>query len=309
MDLPDWLDDVAPLIDRTELPRVITRAEALNRGMARSRIDSYVRTGRWVSMLPGVYLTASPPSWSDRIAAAALHGGPAAMITGAAALHTMEFRSVRRPPEILVLVPYSAGARSIGDVRIRRTTILPTPQERLGPPMAPPARAVIDHVLGQRRIDDVRAVIAEAVQREHCSVRDIRRALEIGQRRDRSITVKALAEIDSGARSAPEARAASTLREGGVTGFEQDAEIVLPGRRRFIADFLWRKLRAVLEIDSTEYHFRARDYTATMRRDLALHAAGYSVIHVPPSLITSRPEQFVEQTRRWLGQLAARTTA
>ncbi len=44
-----------------------------------------------------------------------------------------------------------------------------------------------------------------------------------------------------------------------------------------------RVRRAIVEIDSVEYHFRRADWQATLARHAALETEGYSVIHVPPS--------------------------
>jgi hypothetical protein len=61
--------------------------------------------------------------------------------------------------------------------------------------------------------------------------------------------------------------------------------VVLAGRARYYVDFLWRALRAVLEIDSREYHFTEANWRDTTTRHNALIAAGFAVTHYPPSLV------------------------
>lgn len=77
--------------------------------------------------------------------------------------------------------------------------------------------------------------------------------------------------------------------------------------RRFVADFLWRELRAVLEIDSTEHHLSPEDHAATLARDQLLQTGGYVVLHVKPSQLAN-PAAFVELVREWLDALARRST-
>jgi very-short-patch-repair endonuclease len=103
-----------------------------------------------------------------------------------------------------------------------------------------------------------------------------------------------LAEITAGARSAPEARAANALKRARLGPFEQNASV-----GRYIVDFLWRELRAVLEVDSIEYHFDARDWAGTLSRHRELETLGYSVIHIRPSELVDE-SRFVDSIRRWL---------
>lgn len=86
--------------------------------------------------------------------------------------------------------------------------------------------------------------------------------------------------------------------------FEQNARIDLPGGGHYIADLLWRELRAILEIDSAEYHLGPAEWAATMERHLTLETLGYSVAHRPPSAIRQRPERFVREIAAWLSTRA-----
>jgi hypothetical protein len=74
--------------------------------------------------------------------------------------------------------------------------------------------------------------------------------------------------------------------------------VVLAGQARYYVDFLWRALRAVLEIDSRDYHFTEADWRNTMTRHNALIAAGFAVTHYPPSLV-GRPG-WADEVGDWL---------
>jgi hypothetical protein len=84
-----------------------------------------------------------------------------------------------------------------------------------------------------------------------------------------------------------------------VTGFVQNARIDLPGGRWRYADFYWPQLRAVLEIDSVDYHFERELYVATLDRHLDLTTYGFSVVHRPPSALDDE-RAFVRDVTAWL---------
>lgn len=112
--------------------------------------------------------------------------------------------------------------------------------------------------------------------------------------------------MGDGAWSAPEARAARLLRAAGLGPFEQNVALRLPDGSVRIVDFLWRELRAVLEIDSAEHHLDPVQWRATMDRHLALETAGFAVVHRAPSAVFTAPHRFVRDVEAFL---AGRRTA
>ena len=297
---------MVPLTDPTALPRVLTRAAALGRGMTPQMIDYRTATGRWRRVLPRTYLTVDTFTWSDRLAAAIAFAGAGALLSGAAVLSVAGLRSVARPAQLLVLVPRTNRVRSTRWVRIRRAHRVPPAALGPGPPRAPVARAVADHALTLRRIDDVRTVVAEAVRRRLSTVDEIAVELEAGPHKGSALLRQAVDDVGAGAWSAPEARAARLLRRAGVPPFEQNVRIELPGGGYLVADFLWRELRAILEIDSVENHFDPADWEATMDRHLVLETLGYSVAHRRPSAIRNYPQRFIRDIAAWLASRAER---
>lgn len=287
-----------------ELPRVLTRSAARARGLSADQIDRRLARGRWSALLPGVYLTADSFTWLDRVRAGLLCGGPDALLTGAAALYVSDIK-IARPPTITVLVPRDVKRRCTEWLQIRRTAFLPAPMPAPmpwpGPRRAPVARAVVDHALTCRRLDDVRTVVARAVRTNWCTVADIHDELAHAQCNGSALLRTALTDIGASASasaSAPEARAARILRRNGIDGFVQNARVDYPGGF-YVADFLWPELRAVLEIDSVEYHLDPVDWRATMDRHLRLETLGYSVVHRPPSALAD-PSRFAGDIRQWL---------
>ena len=85
-----------------------------------------------------------------------------------------------------------------------------------------------------------------------------------------------------------------------VPQFKQNFRIDFPdGRWRYV-DFFWPRLRAVLEIDSVEFHADAPDADATDDRHIELSTLGLSVVHRRPFVINHRPREFVAGIQAWL---------
>jgi very-short-patch-repair endonuclease len=298
--MDDWLP---PLPDET--PRVLTRADAARLGYSANAIEHRLRTGQWRRVLPRTFLTSDTFTWRDRCRAALAFAGPDALLSGAAALADTGLTAARRPETILVLVPPDRWVRSTDWVRIHRTSRFPERALRPGPACAPVARAVADLARERRRLDDVRALVAEVVRREHCTIDELIAELASGRRNDSGHLRKAIEEVAGGAWSAPEARAARLLRAARVPPFKQNVRIDLPDGKWFYVDFLWKALRAVLEIDSDQHHALPADADATDEKDIILETMGFSVVHRRPYVITHEPAKFTSGIAGWLAGRAA----
>ena len=279
-------------------PRVISRDLAYAHGISKAVVDARLRAGQWRPLLPGVFMTRPEVTRRDLIMAAQLYAGPQSLVSGAQALLLHGIISATNEP-ILVLCPVERRPAKAGWLHVRPTGRLPAAVSRRGLRIAPVARAVADHTLGLRRLDDVRAVVARAVQRQLCSWEEIHTEYVTGPRHGSAHLRTALADVAAGAASAPEARAATALRRAGLEPFEQNARIDTPGGGCYFADFLWRELRAVLEIDSVEYHFNQADWARTLRRHRELEALGYSVIHLRPAEVQDEA-CFIAVVEQWL---------
>ncbi|MGI8677872.1 MAG: hypothetical protein ACR2LX_04130 [Jatrophihabitans sp.] len=291
--------DEYPIFDPDALPRVISRADARRRGMSDAAIDNRVARGAWRRQLPRTYRVGPTVMPQDRLLAAVLYAGSESALSGAAALAAWGVPKATVPERVLVLVPMARFTKSVDWVRVRRTDRAFDSNSWYTPRRADVARATADLALETRRLDDVRSLVARVVQSGRCAIAELGAELDSGPRRGSKHLRQALEEVGWGAASAPEAKAATILRRAGLTGFVQNAELVLPDRSRRVVDFYWPELRACLEIDSVEWHFDRRDWAGTWDRHLALTKFGYSVIHRPPSALDSEA-RFVRDVREWL---------
>ncbi len=298
------IDDIAPLLDPTTPPRILTWTQARRLGYTESAVRHLVATGRWQHILPRVYLTSDTLTFHDRLRAAVAFAGPGALLSGAAALDDLGLRSVTRPVSVLVLVPGDRAPRSVEWVRIRPSDRQMTRALLPGPPRATVGRSTADLALELAREDDVRALVADVVRRDLCTVDELADELRHGPRRGSAFFRTAIDEVGQGAWSAPEARAATLLRRAQVPRFKQNRRIDLPDGRWLFVDFLWTELRAVLEIDSDTHHALAGDADGTADRHIALETLGFTVVHRTPAFIIRRPRAFVTGIEAWLAARA-----
>lgn len=244
---------------------VITRVQALESGIPQSTVSTWCRPGgKWQKLLPGTYLTVTgKPTAGQRQVAALLYAGPDSVITGPAAVRLHRLRSPGGDA-IDVLVPWTVKRQSTGFVRIHRTRRMPG-YSRTGPILfAEPARAVVDAAHGFSGLDDVRAVVAEAVQRQACSIAHIGLELAAGVNRDSVLLRTALAEVRDGIRSVAEARFRHRVQHSDLPQPKYNVFLrAADGTDIGEADAWWADAGVCAEIDSREYHFYREGWMRT----------------------------------------------
>jgi hypothetical protein len=123
----------------------------------------------------GVYLgLTGAPNLPQKEMAALLYAGPGNLITGPTALLHHGLRSPVSLEIVDVLVQGGRQRASTGFARLHRTYRMPPQVMTMGPlRLVGPARAVADTTRLLTELRDVRAVVADAVQRNRCTVRDL----------------------------------------------------------------------------------------------------------------------------------------
>lgn len=299
---------------RDPLPRVLTASVARQLGVSRAAVRHGITRHGWRQLARGVVLTEPAAATRTDWALAGLAiAGPGGALSGWDALRLVGRGIAPRQPatdDVLVLIRGGGLNRRIGQARIRPTgrpfSTWCTSAEDPALPLidvVAVARAVADTALTERWLNPVRAMVAAAVQHDLCTVDDLIAELAAAPRNGSGLLRRALAEIADGARSAAEAQALQYLRRADVPPFELNAPITdLTGRVIAYADVLWPQLRAVLEIDSREYHFDADDWHKTMRRHNKVARLGYALTHYPPSAIGAG---WTDEVETWLHARAA----
>lgn len=297
-----------------ELPRVLSRDGAYRLGLTESRVRTRLRRGDWRRLAEGVLLTRPEhPRREDWAIAGLIVGGPSAVLSGWDVLR--HWRLVRGDAVGPVLVLKRGGRhRAIGPIRMRPSN-RPVPPTLLSPfdpvlpeaSIAPVARAISDVAPWYRTLAPLRAIVTSAVQRGLTSPDDLARELDASARNGSGLLRRAIDDLLAGARSVAEAEAFEQLRaRPDIPPFEANVPIHDDaGRTVAVADALWRGLRAVLEIDSREFHFGEPEWKRTMRRHNLLGRLGLSVVHYPPSAIRDRNSGWLDEVAQWLAVRAA----
>lgn len=274
---------------------VIARQQALACGMTETVIRYRIRPGGpWQKIIPGVYLAVTGAVMTDqREMTALLHAGPRSVITGTVAVR----RCGIRPPAsnaVDVLVPVDVRCQSFTFVRVQRTTRMPPQIRRTGEiRFAGPARAVADTARALTTFRDVRAVVADAIQKRLCSIKALRAELEQGPAKGSGLLRRALDEVGDGIRSVPEGDLRLLLKRAGVPMPVFNARLYDGDTLIAIVDCWWPDAGVAGEVDSREYHYSADDWQRTMRRHDRLVARGVLLLHFTPQRIRTDPDAIV----------------
>ena len=238
-----------------------------------------------------------------------LYAGNGSVITGPAALRFHDLRG-GTSDLVDVLIPASRKRRDAAFVRLHRTTRLPGKVWRLGPlRYAPPARAVADAVRDLASLRDVRAVVADAVQRNRCKVQDLYSELITGPTVRSALFRDALTDVADGIRSAAEGDLKDLLVTSGLPMplfnaalFDGDTFVVRP-------DAWWPEFGIALEVDSHEWHMSPQDHTRTVERQTLMGKYSIVVLRFTPRQIRTEPAEVIASIRDALESARARPPA
>jgi len=278
---------------------VIARAQAFERGLGKEQVRYLLRDGGpWQRLLPGVYLThTGPPSADQRDLGALLYAGPCAVLTGPASMRRFGL-GVTRADAIDVLVPAEEQRRDVGFARLHRTMRLPRGFCVAGEVRyALPPRAVADAARWLTDIGDVRAVVAEAVQRRMCSIEDLVEELDHGPKQGSALLRRALAEVADGVRSAAEGQLHALIERSGLPMPMFNPRLFVGRAFLAVPDCWWPDVGVAAEVDSRAWHLSPRGWENTLARQARMAAVGIIVLHFTPSQIYAQRNEVVGMIR------------
>jgi hypothetical protein len=279
--------------------QVIARGQVKACGMTDRMLQYRIRAGGpWQKLLPGVYLAVTGAvSAEQREMAALLHTGPRSVVTGLAAVRRHGI-SVPDSGVVDVLVPAGTRCQSTAFVRVRRTQRMPEQVCVSGEiRFVLPARAVGDAARSLMALREVRALVAQAVQQQRCSIAMLILELEQGPKKGSTLLRAALTEVQDGIRSAPEGDLRNLLRRGQIPMPIFNARLYDGTTLIAVADAWWPDAGVAAEVDSREYHYSAEDWQQTMRRHDQLVARGVLLLHFTPGQIRTQPGEATTQIR------------
>lgn len=240
--------------------------------------------------------------------AALLYAGRGSMVTGMAALRCHHIGKAM-PDMIDVLVPVARQRHDAEFVRLCRTTRMPKRIWQVGPiRYVPPSRAVADTVRKMNSLRDVRAIVADAVQRRACQVLDLAAELGEGPRPGSALFREALADVADGIRSVTEADLKDLLAKARIPMPLFNPELY-GNDGTFIArpDAWWPELGIAIEVDSREWHLSPQDHADTLARGRRMAKYQIVVLRFTPRQLRDERATVIKDIRAALEGARGRT--
>jgi very-short-patch-repair endonuclease len=242
--------------------------------------------------------------------AAVLASGPQALLSHWSAAALWGIRSNGRSRIDVTVAHRSRSSRSIQ----RHISEVP-PDERAveeGIPVTSVHRTIFD-LAASVSVDEVVAMIKEAEylnRWDRLSLPDLleRYPGKRGSRKVRFALERIMEEPSGRTRSKLEQRFAPFLRRHHLPSPRFNDWILL-GPKRYQVDCHWPDLRQVVELDGWEGHHTRSAFQDDRARDRALHAAGFSVIHLTWAQLDSEPAQVATDLQKLLGRVTSTSTS
>ncbi|RJQ71619.1 hypothetical protein D5S17_27890 [Pseudonocardiaceae bacterium YIM PH 21723] len=238
------------------------------------------------------------PTREQQRHAALLFCGADSMITGIDACRAYGLRALPEVSDVHVLVAHHSRIQNREFVNVERTKRMPRPVERDGIRYVPLVRAVLDLARRWLSLDDIRALLIDAVQRGRCTIHELRAELDVGGRRGSRLPRQVLKEIELGVRSVPEAEALRVWTEAGLPEpmvnpqlYDDSGEFAgMPDLYEDEAVFAW-------EIDSFAHHLKPGDLARTLARNARYVAFQIVVLQTLPVRLTKDREAVIAELR------------
>jgi hypothetical protein len=268
--------------------------------------------GPWNVLLPGVYAThTGRPDEAAREMAALLYAGPQSILTGVAALrrHGLSASAPGGPggpggsrsDMVDVLVPLASRRVDVAFAQLHRTGRLPRGFAVTGEArFALPPRAVADAVRPMTDLNEVRALVAEAVQRRRCSILHLAEELAAGPVNGSALLRRALAEVADGVRSVIEADLRDLIRWARLPTPLYNPRLLVDGKFLAMPDCWWPESGVAGEADSRAWHFSPSDWEQTLARHARMSAHGIIVLHITAQRIRSQRREVADEIRQAL---------
>lgn len=279
---------------------VFTRSMALGAGATESMIDRRIRKGEWQKPYAGVYVIAgTPATWERAVVTSVFGAGPGAAASHRTAVHLWGLCD--RPKVIEVTSPLKG--RPLRDHVIHRSTDLSVSDvtEVTGIPMTTVTRSLVDvgvpwgQGLASRALD-------EALRRQLTDLTAVANLLHRVARRGRrgAGVMRSILEDRLGwsgiTQSQLEDEYLRIMRLAGLTLPESQVRIVKRGGRLIArVDFVYPKVRLVVELDGERYHTDRDTFRYDRRRQNELIQEGYRVLRFTTWDVFAAPEYVVSQ--------------
>jgi very-short-patch-repair endonuclease len=269
---------------------VLSRAQAVQIGLAPAAIDNQLRSGRWQRLQHGVYATfTGPPGREAVLWAALLRAGPAAALSHrtAAELHNLADGPSR---VVHVTVPACQRVEPVSGVVLHHSRAF----DKIVHPTASPPRTRVEHTVldlseSCANFDDAYSWLCRGVCRGLTTPQLLRAAMaERFRLRWRADLLIAVGDIGAGVLSLLERRYVCDVeRPHGLPQARRQAQTVVGGQRRYV-DNLYEQAQLAVELDGQVAHPPEQRWSDS-HRDNAHAALGMQTLRYSWSDIKGRP--------------------
>lgn len=281
---------------------VVAREQVLSEGMSARAIDGRRESGRWSSVLPGVYrIEGSPRGWQQQVAAAALWAGERGVLSHrtAAALFGLNRygESGRVHVTVGVFLPAPAW------VATHQSTLHPKDVVvHRGHRVTSVPRTLLDLAKGEPPAY-VEAAADSALAKKLTTVAELRRFVN-RHRGHRGIRLlRRLVEGYEGGNgpveSELESRVLELIDDAGLPRPRRQQQLTVGGQRRRL-DFHFPGTNVVIEADGYSSHASPEAFERDRVRSNALAVRGYVVLRWTWQGIRDRPQALLDELARAL---------
>ncbi|CCH77889.1 conserved hypothetical protein [Nostocoides japonicum T1-X7] len=246
---------------------LLTRSQCLQAGLTDGTIQHRLRSGRWLTAHPGVYLTApGRRDWFVRAMGLFLYAGNDAAFCGASAAHWWALEK-KEPATVELAIPHGQRMEQLPGAQItRRRDLDKIVDEREFPWRTRVPVTVVD-VAAAGTPDSALATVARAVQQARVTVGELRTELA---RRGRCghgrLLREVLADVDEGVESTAELRYVKDVeRAHGLPSAQRQVATHHGAARRH--DNRYAAYRLVVEVDGRLGHETWEDRIRDGQRD------------------------------------------
>jgi hypothetical protein len=162
---------------------------------------------------------------------------------------------------------------------------------------APPSRAIADTARDGSDLRDVRALVADAVQHQKCSIRELGAELDAGSRRGSASFRAALEEVADGIASVAEGDLRQLIKRAGLPEPMYNPDLYVGSGFLARPDTWWPDAGVACEVDSREWHYSAEQWARTMERHRRMTAYGIFVVHITPKQLRTDGKQIAAELR------------
>lgn len=286
---------------------LVTRGQLHGLGFTRSAISHRLQTRRLWRVHPSVYAVGRPElSREGRWLAAVLACGPGAALSHLCAACLWEIREQAPPVRPQVSVPTPGGRPGPRGIDLRRAATLRAEDvtARSAVPVTTLPRTLVDlaGVLDARRL---KSAVRQAERVHKLDLVRLRVSLDDApQNSHRHARLRRLlgdyVPRSGWTESDIEANFLELCARHGLPRPETQAPI---GPYR--ADFLWRDLRLVVEIDGRETHGGFVAFREDRVRDRAMKAGGFEVLRFAATEVAGEPSKVVREVAAAMARLTA----